>query len=109
MKHHYYLAIAIFSLGGCGTIKTLAQDDSSISKTLKERNTYCTTVSRAYSGVAYNWCILNAAPTHIKGWNPTIESTIIDIGLCAIADTTVLPYTLSKQLAEGPLQINNSF
>lgn len=103
MKHHY-LPIAAFFLSGCGTIKTIA---SSIVKTLKERNTYCTTVSRAYSGVAYNWCILNAAPIHIKGWNPTVESTIIDMGLCAIADTAILPYTLTKQLTEGPLQIKD--
>lgn len=101
----YYLLHLFLLLCGCGTIKTTVQDERVISDTLRARATYCTSIPRVYSGLAYNWCLLNAPPTTIKGWNPTLESTILDMGLSAIADTVMLPFTLIAHIEYGALNI----
>ncbi|MBF7143152.1 MULTISPECIES: YceK/YidQ family lipoprotein [Pseudomonas] len=99
------IAIIIFLLEGCGTIKTNIADDSSIASKLALRKTNCGVIPRIYSGVAYNWCTLDASPTSLRGWNPTLESTLLDAALSGVADTLALPYTLPLQLREGSINL----
>lgn len=100
--------LIILLLQGCGTIKTNIQDDEKISSTLTLRKTQCNRVPRIYSGIAYNWCVLNASPTSLAGWNPTLESTILDMAFCAIADTIIIPYTALLQINIGANELDKS-
>ncbi len=41
---------------GCGTAKTLIGSDASVVRDLKKQRTYCESVPRVYSGVAFDLC-----------------------------------------------------
>ncbi|MFC6479204.1 hypothetical protein ACFQDN_25540 [Pseudomonas asuensis] len=56
------IGVLALSLTGCGTINTVFQDDVTTSYKLRKQKTYCESISRVYSGVAYDFCSLNAPP-----------------------------------------------
>ena len=100
----WLVLFAIIWIHGCGTVTTLSNTDQSISSKLLRQNTYCDSVSRVYSGVAYDLCILNS-----KGSGTDIDVLIgfylIDGVLSAATDTLVLPYTIFQQSDKGSILV----
>ena len=99
-----FVLLSFFWLSGCGTVTTLANSDQQISSKLLKRNTYCHSVTRVYSGVAYDLCTLHSKPSGIEiDW--VLGFYMFDGALSAVADTLVLPYTIFQQSTEGSLQV----
>ncbi|RON08712.1 hypothetical protein BK659_15185 [Pseudomonas brassicacearum] len=100
------LLLAALMLAGCGTIQTVARPDAVAIKSLKEQKSYCGAVPRIYSGVAYDFCTLNA-PLHSgideqdhKNATPVV---LIDALISGALDTLLLPYTVYRQQADGSI------
>jgi uncharacterized protein YceK len=90
------------ALGGCGTVATVLQDDADAAHGLRKQKTYCQSIPRIYSGLAYDFCVLNAPP------DPTgilVPLALVDLALSCALDTVVLPYTIYRQGIDGNIQI----
>ncbi|KPG95240.1 hypothetical protein AEQ67_21710 [Pseudomonas sp. RIT-PI-q] len=89
-------------LAGCGTVSTVLQDDAAAAQGLRKQKTYCQSIPRVYSGLAYDFCVLNAPP------DPTgilVPFVLLDLALSGLLDTAVLPYTLYRQGVDGNIGI----
>ena len=96
------LGVISLSISGCGTLNTVFREDVAATRELRKQKTYCQSIPRAYSGVAFDFCMLHAAP------DPTgflIPFVLVDIAVSAVADTVVLPYTIYRQSADGNISI----
>ncbi|WP_426205099.1 YceK/YidQ family lipoprotein [Pseudomonas sp. TWP3-1] len=104
------LILMTVALTGCGTVSSVLQDDSVAGNDLKKRQTYCDSISRIYSGVGYDFCIMHAPELPQKSWKgtPTASLVVLDIMLSGLTDTLVLPYTAYKQLKHGNIEIYQS-
>ncbi|MEJ5060320.1 MULTISPECIES: YceK/YidQ family lipoprotein [unclassified Pseudomonas] len=90
------------ALTGCGTAVTVLQDDAGAAQSLRRQKTYCQSIPRVYSGLAYDFCVLNAPP------DPTgilVSLVLLDLALSGALDTAVLPYTIYRQGVDGNIQI----
>lgn len=101
--------LAALMLAGCGTVQTVMRGDEVAAKSLKERKSYCGAVPRIYSGVTYDFCILNA-PLE-KGRDSEVHDNapaivLIDVVLSGALDTLLLPYTLYRQQADGSIIVD---
>lgn len=101
--------LAALMLAGCGTVQTVMRGDEVAAKSLKERKSYCGAVPRIYSGVTYDFCILNA-PLE-KGRDAEVHDNapaivLIDVVLSGALDTLLLPYTLYRQQADGSIMVD---
>jgi uncharacterized protein YceK len=90
------------ALGGCGTTATVLQDDAEAAQDLRRQKTYCQSIPRVYSGLAYDFCVLNAPPDPTGFLVPLI---LVDLALSGALDTVVLPYTIYRQGVDGNLSI----
>lgn len=97
-------------LGGCGTIQTVARNDQAAVDGLKEQKSYCGAVPRIYSGLAYDFCSLNAplasgvdADNHR---NTAIPGLLVDAVVSGALDTLLLPYTIYRQQVDGSIVIH---
>ncbi|MCU1763688.1 YceK/YidQ family lipoprotein [Pseudomonas sp. 14P_8.1_Bac3] len=89
-------------LSGCGTALTVLQNDEGAARGLRKQKTYCQSIPRIYSGLAHDFCILNAPP------DPTgflVPFVLLDLTLSGAFDTVALPYTIYRQAADGSLSI----
>ena len=96
------LGVCFFVLSGCGTAVTVLQDDAEAARALRKQKTYCQSIPRVYSGLAYDFCALNAPP------DPTgilVPLVLLDLTLSGAFDTVVLPYTLYRQSTDGNIRI----
>ena len=94
-------AVAL-TLSGCGTALTVLQDDSDAARSLRKQKTYCQSIPRVYSGLAYDFCVLNASP------DPTgvlLPFVLLDMPLSGVFDTVSLPYTIYRQVTDGNISI----
>lgn len=73
---------------------------------MRARKSHCSTLPHLYSGIAYNFCLLNAEQAHPKKLELSLHTLALDTALSAIADTGLLPYTLYKQLTRGNISID---
>ncbi|EJM76461.1 YceK/YidQ family lipoprotein [Pseudomonas sp. GM55] len=89
-------------LTGCGTVSTVLQDEADAAKGLRKQKTYCQSIPRVYSGLAYDFCVLNAPADHMGFLVPV---ALLDMTLSGILDTVVLPYTVYRQVADGDIII----
>lgn len=96
------LSVVAITLGGCGTLNTVLRDDLAATRELRRQRTYCQSVSRIYSGLAFDFCLLHAPPDYTGMLVPLI---LLDITASGIADTVVLPYTSYRQYREGSIEI----
>ena len=90
------------ALTGCGTAVTVLQDDADAAQGLRRQKTYCQSIPRVYSGLAYDFCVLNAPP------DPTgmlVPLVLLDLALSGALDTAVLPYTIYRQGVDGNIRI----
>lgn len=90
------------ALSGCGTAVTVLQNDEDAARSLRKQKTYCQSIPRIYSGLAYDFCVLNAPP------DPTgflVPLVLLDLALSGALDTVSLPYTIYRQGVDGNIGI----
>ena len=90
------------ALSGCGTAVTVLQNDEDAARSLRKQKTYCQSIPRIYSGLAYDFCVLNAPP------DPTgflVPLVLLDLALSGALDTVALPYTIYRQGVDGNIRI----
>ena len=90
-------------LSACGTVSTISGDQHEIGRKLTTHRSYCETMPRVYSGVAYNVCKMNSEPTD---WGTLYLSVaLFDSFLSVGLDTVALPYTAYQQAKNGNLKL----
>ncbi|KAB0491969.1 YceK/YidQ family lipoprotein [Pseudomonas vancouverensis] len=90
------------AMAGCGTVSTVLQDDAEAAQSLRRQKTYCQSIPRIYSGLAFDFCVLNAPP------DPTgvlVPLVLLDLALSGTLDTMVLPYTIYRQTVDGNIPV----
>jgi uncharacterized protein YceK len=92
----------VAALSGCGTIKTL-NDEKGASDDLARWKSNCQSIPRAYSGVAYQFCNLDAPPRSGPHW--AVTPIALDMVVSGVADTLVLPYTGYMQYQHGDIKV----
>jgi len=93
-------------MGGCGTVNTVFRDDGVTVRSLKEKRTYCQTVPRVYSGVAYDLCVLHGPPNSAGGLSLNgIPWAVLDAPVSGVLDTLILPYTIYRQSVDGSIEV----
>ncbi|HEY7884629.1 MAG TPA: YceK/YidQ family lipoprotein [Cellvibrionaceae bacterium] len=106
MKTALTLVVLVF-LSGCGTINTTFRGDQVAASHLGSAGTYCNSIPRLYSGIGYDFCLLNARRRNQTFFSaPGMEMLFFDAVLSAALDTLVLPYTLVKQYEHGNIPLN---
>ncbi|PVZ58850.1 YceK/YidQ family lipoprotein [Pseudomonas sp. B1(2018)] len=90
------------SLMGCGTAATVLQDEADAAHGLRRQKTYCQSIPRVYSGLAYDFCVLNAPPDPTGILVPLI---LLDLALSGALDTAALPYTIYRQSVDGNIVV----
>jgi uncharacterized protein YceK len=94
--------VVSLALTGCGTVSSVLQDDTSAAQGLRKQKTYCQSIPRIYSGLAYDFCVLNAPP------DPTgilAAAVLVDLVFSGALDTVVLPYTVYRQGVDGNILV----
>ncbi|MHC8356146.1 YceK/YidQ family lipoprotein [Pseudomonas sp. LB3P81] len=102
IKTAVMLGACSLALSGCGTVATVLQNDEDAARGLRKQKTYCQSIPRVYSGLAYDFCMLNAPP------DPTgvlVPFVLLDLALSGALDTVSLPYTIYRQATDGNLTI----
>ena len=102
IKTAVMLGVCSLALSGCGTVSTVLQNDEDAARGLRKQKTYCQSIPRIYSGLAYDFCVLNAPP------DPTgilVPLVLLDLALSGALDTVSLPYTIYRQGVDGNLAI----
>lgn len=102
MKTAVMLGVCSLALSGCGTAVTVLQADEDAVRGLRKQKTYCQSIPRIYSGLAYDFCVLNAPP------DPTgvlVPLVLLDLTLSGVLDTVALPYTIYRQGVDGNIRI----
>ncbi|WP_339538296.1 YceK/YidQ family lipoprotein [Pseudomonas sp. RA_15y_Pfl2_54] len=96
--------LGVFSLilAGCGSAMTVLQDDADVARDMRKQKTYCQSIPRIYSGLAYDFCVLNAPPDP-GGY--LVPFVLLDLPLSGVFDTVALPYTIYRQATEGNIGI----
>ncbi|WP_346266748.1 YceK/YidQ family lipoprotein [Pseudomonas putida] len=103
MMKKLWMGVALaMALSGCGTVRTVS-DESKAVDDLAKWQTNCHTITRAYSGVAYQFCNLNGPQRSGSHWAPF--PILMDMAASGIADTVILPYTGYQQYKRGNVAI----
>ncbi|ERT18529.2 MULTISPECIES: YceK/YidQ family lipoprotein [Pseudomonas] len=89
-------------LAGCGTVHTVFSEAKAVDDLAKWQSD-CRSIPRAYSGVAYQFCSLNAPARSGAHWAPF--PVLVDMAASSLADTIVLPYTGYQQYERGNVPI----
>ena len=96
------LSVLTWVLSGCGSVSTVLQGDADAARDLRKKKTYCQSIPRIYSGVAFDFCTLNAPPDPTGMLAPFVW---FDLPLSAVFDTLSLPYTVYRQITDSNLSI----
>ncbi|WP_462383767.1 YceK/YidQ family lipoprotein [Pseudomonas sp. Marseille-QA0892] len=99
--------VAALALSGCGSVDTLTNERSAAND-LARWDSRCGAIPRVYSGVFYQFCNLNSPPRHQHDPKTSPESILFDMGLSAIVDTVVIPYTAYQQIRQGSIEVRRS-
>jgi uncharacterized protein YceK len=93
-------------MGGCGTVTTVFRGDDVTVRELKGKKTYCQSVPRVYSGVAYDLCVLHGPANSADGLSLNgIPWAVLDVPVSGVLDTLILPYTIYRQRADGSVEL----
>lgn len=99
----------VLSTFSCSTIKTIDPPKSHVNISHHGKKSYCEEIPRIYSGVFYNLCHLYGEPSEKinvgSSWNNT-PVIVIDTAFSAVADTVILPYTITMQSKKGSIKVN---
>ena len=102
IKKAVMLGVFSWGLSGCGSVLTVLQDDADVARDMRKQKTYCQSIPRVYSGLAYDFCVLNAPPDPSGFLVPFV---LLDLPLSGVADTIALPYSIYRQATDGNLGI----
>jgi uncharacterized protein YceK len=96
----------VLVLTGCGTFQTLAPEKGKVKISYNDKKSYCQSIPRIYSGVAHNFCLMYGEPSKTS-YTAAADLPVwaIDTMLCAVTDTLALPYTVTRQIKDGPLKV----
>lgn len=100
-----FLITSLMGMTGCGTINSL-QDQEDVRKDMRARKSHCSFLPHMYSGISYNFCILNAEKSNPKKPDFGIHMLILDTVFSTIADTALSPYTFYKQITQNNISID---
>lgn len=103
---------AVVWLSACGTVSTVSKTNGDIRAALVKQDTRCSAISRVYSGVAYDFCVIHAEPNRSSiRLNNSDELLLafygVDMVVSALSDTLMLPYTIAQQKRQGNIEIQN--
>jgi uncharacterized protein YceK len=90
------------AISACGTIQTI-NDEKGAADNLAVGHSNCHSIPRTYSGLAYNYCVLDAPERY--GAQRTVQMVLIDALLSSVSDTFLLPYTVYQQNERGSIQV----
>lgn len=93
----------------CATIKTVAPRQNHVEISHGSNKSYCKTIPRIYSGIAYNTCLFYGEPNQSAGVDATTHSFhywVIDSAFSFASDTVILPYTILSQIKNGYIRVN---
>ena len=99
----------VLGLSACATVKTLPPSTNHVEIEYDGKRSYCESIPRVYSGVAFNLCTILGEPNpraNIYASKHAIPLFIIDGGLCLVTDTLALPYTIYTQNKHGSIDVN---
>ena len=92
------LGTCAWLLSGSGTAASVWQMDADVARDLRKQKTYCQSIPRSYSGLAFDFCVLHASPDPSGVLEPFV---LLDLPLSGVLDTVVLPYTIYRQASDG--------
>ena len=102
----FFGLILVVNISACGTLTTTTKPDFIVKKDLKARGSKCSHITRVYSGVGYDYCVVMSDPVIGLGESHTKQYVFDFVGSC-IADTLILPYTFFLQLNKGNLKLDH--
>ncbi|WP_338800633.1 YceK/YidQ family lipoprotein [Pseudomonas sp. RSB 5.4] len=102
IKNAVTLSTCAWLLSGCGTAASVMQMDADVARDMRKQKTYCQSIPRIYSGLAFDFCVLHAPPDPSGVLVPFV---LLDLPLSGVLDTVVLPYTIYRQASDGSLGI----
>ncbi len=89
-------------LAACGSMKTVTKSNFEIGYDLYKNDTKCTSTTRIYSGVTYDFCRFHAENTGSSNNVLVSAFYVFDIAFFSpIADTALLPLTIYQQVSYG--------
>ena len=107
------LLLVSLMLSACGTTNTVLRDEYIAVRNLKDVETKCYSIPRVYSGVAYDFCKLNAKPVlvHDEGISEiedvaSVPIAFLDMVICLVTDTLALPYTIVQQYRHDNIELD---
>ena len=113
LKKRITISVLCFSLlfiNGCGTIITQSSFIESKHLEKKEEPDCNVTITNVYSGVLFDinlflipW-VCPGVPHNIILYPPALVLGLIDLPLCVVTDTIILPYTIYNQIAYGNIE-----
>jgi uncharacterized protein YceK len=96
------LVAVIVMVSGCGSFTTVLGSEQGVRAGLSRVQSDCTSIPRLYSGVIYNFCMVNGKPSDFAG--PLLLSYFLyDSAFSLVLDTVFLPYTVYTQIQHGPI------
>ncbi|MFN1651212.1 YceK/YidQ family lipoprotein [Vibrio rotiferianus] len=101
--------MAALTMQGCATVETINPPNNHVRISHEGKRSYCQDIPKIYSGVNYNMCLLNGEPSYSENTGPKIDGVpffVFDTVFSAIADTLVLPYTITMQAEKGSIDVN---
>ena len=84
----------------------MSNDDREVSAHLSRQHTYCETLPRVYSGLAYDFCSLHSNPGGGTYFDGFILFYIFDGVVSGAVDTVLLPYTGYQQYHRGSIDLD---
>jgi len=104
--HYSGIFALVATLTACGTVQTLAPEQGKVKISYNDKKSYCQSIPRIYSGVAHNFCLMYGEPSKTS-YTAAADLPVwaIDTMLCAVTDTLALPYTVTRQIKDGPLKV----
>lgn len=102
IKNAATLSVCAWLLSGCGTAASVMQMDADVARDMRKQKTYCQSIPRIYSGLAFDFCVLHAPPDPSGVLVPFV---LLDLPLSGVLDTVVLPYTIYQQVVDGNIGI----
>ena len=103
-KKCFLIAVFLPLLASCGTVTTLANSDDEVARKLRIQRSNCDQLSRVYSGVSYDVCILNSTRGNTV-FVPLALFYILDGVVSTAVDTVGLPYTIYQQSKRGDITL----
>jgi len=94
----------------CATYRTIAPLNNNVKISYNGHDSYCEKIPRIYSGVSYNVCLFYGEPNLNPNTEiPTLHGypyVVNDMFWSTLADTLLLPYSVSMQIMHGNIKVN---